>query len=189
MVERAIRGLPARSVAVQLRSPGAGGRELLSEARALAAVVREGGQMLVVNDRLDVALAVGADGVHLPSAGVPAPDARRLLGPGALVGVSCHSSSDVARAIRGGADFATFGPVFETPSKRAYGAPVGTARLAEAALLGLPLLGLGGVDPSNAAAVMASGASGLAAIRAWLEADDPAEVVRKLLQAVDERGR
>jgi len=145
--------------------------------------------LLVVNDRIDVALAAGADGVHLPSAGISPAEARALLGEGRLIGVSCHSSLDVARALEGGADFATFGPIFDTPSKRAYGPPVGLARLAEAARLGLPLLGLGGVDLSNAASVVEAGACGLAAIRAWLEADDPAAVVRDLLDVVERRRR
>lgn len=185
----AMRGLPPGSVAVQVRAPGASGRELLALARTLHGPVRDCAQLLVVNDRVDVALATGADGVHLPSAGIPPADARRLLGGERLVGVSCHSSLDVARAIAGGADFATFGPIFETPSKLPYGAPVGTERLAEAARLGLPLLGLGGVDLSNASAVVEAGASGLAAIRVWLDADDPAAVVRALLDAVERRRR
>jgi thiamine-phosphate pyrophosphorylase len=162
---------------------------LLAQVRALQGSVRDCGQLLLVNDRIDVALAAGADGVHLPSAGIPPADARRLLGEGRLVGVSCHSSLDVARALAGGADFATFGPIFDTPSKRAHGAPVGTEKLTEAARLGLPLLGLGGVDLSNAAAVVDAGASGLAAVRVWLEADDPAAVVRALLHAVERRRR
>lgn len=188
-VASAIRGLPPQSVAVQLRAPGAAAGDLLAQARALLVVLRDGGQMLLVNDRVDVALAAGADGVHLPSAGTSPADARRLLGDGRLVGVSCHSIPDVARALAGGADFATFGPIFDTPSKRPYGAPVGTDRLAEAARLGLPLLGLGGVHLSNAAAVVDAGASGLAAIRAWLEADDPGAVVRGLLDAVERSRR
>jgi len=188
-VASAMRGLPPGSVAVQVRAPGASGRELLAQVRAIQGPVRECGHLLVVNDRIDVALAAGADGVHLPSAGIPPADARRLLGEGRLVGVSCHSSLDVARALAGGADFATFGPIFDTPSKRAYGAPVGLERLAEAARLGLPLLGLGGVDLSNAAEVVDAGASGLAVVRIWLEADDPAAVVRALLDAVERRRR
>ena len=181
----ALAGLPPGVAAVQLRARDATGRELLEAARGLRLVVSRAGQRLLVNDRVDVALAAGADGVHLPSAGIPPGDARALVGEGRLVAVSCHSAADVARAREGGADFATFGPVFDTPSKRRYGAPVGLERLREAATLGLPLVGLGGVDRSNAPAVVAAGARGVAAIRAWLEAKDPAAVVRELLEAVE----
>jgi thiamine-phosphate pyrophosphorylase len=187
-IASALQGLAPGSVAIQLRAPGVAGRELLTRARAILPVVRAAGQLLLVNDRVDVALAAGADGVHLPSAGIPPMDARRLLGSRALVGVSCHDGPDVIRALRGGADFATFGPVFDTPSKRAYGAPVGLGRLAEAASHGLPLLGLGGVDLANAASVMSAGAWGVAAIRAWLAGDAPAAAVRALVDVV-ERGR
>ncbi|HEX5632829.1 MAG TPA: thiamine phosphate synthase, partial [Gemmatimonadales bacterium] len=127
--EAALRGLPPGTVALHLREKDLGGRALLLLARALGEVCRATGQRFVVNDRLDVALACGADGVHLPSAGVPPADARRLLGPGALVGVSCHSEAEVRRAREGGASYATFGPVHDTPSKRAFGAPVGLEAL------------------------------------------------------------
>jgi thiamine-phosphate pyrophosphorylase len=158
-------------------------------ARALRAVVSEAGQLLLVNDRLDVAVAAGADGVHLPAAGIPPGEARRLVESGRLVAVSCHSAADVERARGAGADFATFGPVFDTPSKREHGAPVGLGPLREASLLGLPLVGLGGVDVANAAEVVAAGAHGLAAIRAWLDAPDPAIVVRQFLDATKTRER
>jgi thiamine-phosphate pyrophosphorylase len=182
-VRRAVHRLPPGSVAVQLREKDLAGRGLLRLARALEAICGAAGQPLVVNDRLDVAVAAGAAGAHLPSAGVPPADARRFLGSWALVGVSCHSAEDVARAKAGGADFATFGPVFETPSKREYGPPVGLASLAEAAGLGLPLYGLGGVDAGNAGEVIAAGAHGVAAIRAWMAAPDPAVAVRALVAA------
>lgn len=182
-VRAALAGLPPGAVAVQLRDKAMPARQLLALARALQAVCGPAGQPLLVNDRLDVALAAGAAGAHLPSAGLPPEEARRMLRPGALLGVSCHSAGEVARAIAGGADFATFGPVFDTPSKRRFGEPVGLERLAEAARLGLPLLGLGGVDPGNAAQVVASGAHGVAAIRAWLAAPDPGAAVRALLAA------
>jgi thiamine-phosphate pyrophosphorylase len=178
---RALAGLPAGVAAIQLREKDLGGRELLRLARALGSVCRATGQRLVVNDRLDVALAAGADGVHLPAAGVPVSDARRLLGPGALVGVSCHSAADVASARAGGASFATFSPIYDTPSKRPYGPPVGVAALREAARLGLPLVALGGVTPDRVAEVRAAGAVGVAVIRAWLEGGDPATAVRSLL--------
>ncbi len=182
-VAAALHGLPPGVAAVQLRHRGAGGRELLAVARALRALTSAAGQLLLVNDRIDVALAAGADGAHLPSAGVPPAEARRLLGPSALVGVSCHGEGDVRRAVAGGASFATFGPVFDTPSKRAYGAPVGLERLRAASRLGLPLVALGGIDAATAAQAWGAGASGVAAIRAWLDAGDPAAVVRELLAA------
>jgi thiamine-phosphate pyrophosphorylase len=178
---RALGGLPPGTAALHLREKDLGGRDLLALARALRAACREAGQLLLVNDRVDVALAAGADGVHLPSAGLPPAEARRLVGPGRLVGVSCHSAAEVLRARDGGADFATFGPVFETPSKRAFGPPPGLPALAEASALGLPLVGLGGVEAGNAAAVRAAGACGVAAIRAWLAAQDPAAAARALL--------
>jgi thiamine-phosphate pyrophosphorylase len=187
-VEAAVRELPPGSVAVQLRAKEAGGRELLALARALRQVLDPAGQPLLVNDRVDVARASGAAGVHLPSRGVPPAEARRLLGPAALVGVSCHGVADVRRAREGGADFATFGPVFDTPSKRGFGPPVGLDALHEAAGLGLPILGLGGVEVRNARAVVAAGAWGVAAIRAWLDAPDPGRAVRELLEAVGAGG-
>lgn len=182
-VRAAVAGLAPGSVAVQLRDKAMPARELLRLARALRETCAAAGQALLVNDRIDVALAAGAAGVHLPAAGVPPEEARRLLGPEALLGVSCHSEEEVARAAAGGADFATYGPLFDTPSKRPYGPPLGLARLRAASRLGLPLFGLGGVDGSNAPAVMAAGASGVAAIRAWLAAPDPGAAVRRLLAA------
>jgi thiamine-phosphate pyrophosphorylase len=167
-----------------LREKDLGGRDLLALARALRVACDEAGQRLLVNDRLDVAIAARADGVHLPSAGVPVADARALLGPEALLGVSCHSRDDVARALAGGAGYATLSPIFDTPSKREFGPPLGVAALRGAAPLGLPLVALGGIGPAAAAEVRAAGAAGVAAIRAWLVGGDPAAAVRGLLPPV-----
>jgi thiamine-phosphate pyrophosphorylase len=183
-VRRAISALPPGSAAVQLRDKQMPARDLLALARQLASLCHERGHLLLVNDRLDVALAAGADGAHLPSAGVPPAEARQLLGPSAWVGVSCHCGADVRRALEGGADFAMFGPVFDTPSKRAYGPPAGLGALREAAALGLPLVALGGIDAARARAAAEAGAQGVAAIRAWIGAPDPAEAARALLEAV-----
>jgi thiamine-phosphate pyrophosphorylase len=177
----ALRGLRPRTAAVQLREKDLGGRALLVLARALRRACDEAGQLLIVNDRIDVALAAGADGVHLPSAGVPVAEARRLLGPAAIVGSSCHSRADVEAALAGGASYATFSPIYDTPSKAQYGAPVGVEALREAAALGLPLIALGGIDAGRAPEVRAAGAAGVAAIRAWLVGDDPAGAARGLL--------
>jgi thiamine-phosphate pyrophosphorylase len=183
-VAAALQGLPPGCVAVHLREKDLGGRELLVLALALGAACRAAGQRLLVNDRLDVALAAGADGVHLPSAGVSPGEARRFLGPAALVGVSCHSVEDVRRARDGGASYATFGPVHDTPSKRPFGPPVGIEALRDASRLGLPLVALGGMDAARAAEARAAGAAGVAVIRAWLVGPDPAAAVRALLAAV-----
>ena len=177
----ALAGLPPGTAAIHLREKDLGGRDLLVLARTLAGVCRAHRQVLLVNDRLDVAVAAGADGVHLPSAGVPPAEARRLLGPGALVGVSCHSTADVSRALAGGASYATFSPIHDTPSKRPYGPPLGVAALRDAARLGLPLVALGGIDAPRAAEARTAGAAGVAAIRAWLVGGDPAGAVRALL--------
>jgi thiamine-phosphate pyrophosphorylase len=182
-VDLALVGLPPGCIAVHLREKDLGGAALLALARPLVAACHRHGQRCLVNDRLDVAAAAGADGAHLPTAGVSPADARRLLGPGALIGVSCHGREDVARALAGGASYATFGPVYDTPSKRAYGAPVGVSALAGAAPLGLPLIALGGVTPARGPEVRAAGAHGVAAIRAWLEGADPGAAVRALLAA------
>jgi thiamine-phosphate pyrophosphorylase len=177
---RALAQLPPGRVLVQLREKDLGGRELLRLSRSLAAACHAAGQRLVVNDRVDVALASGADGVHLPAAGIPVEDARRLLGPDALVGISCHSVDEVRRARDVGASYASVSPIYDTPSKRAYGPPVGLTVLREAAALGLPVIALGGITPARVPEVLAAGAGGVAAIRAWLEGDDPA-AVRALL--------
>lgn len=183
-VDAAIAGVPPGRVAIQLREKDLCARDLLALARSLARVCHARGQLLLVNDRLDVAMAAGADGVHLPSAGVAPVDARRLLGPAALVGVSCHSAADVARARAGGASYATLSPIYDTPSKRAYGPPLGLAALRAASAAGLPLVALGGVDAARVAEVVRAGASGVAAIRAWLDPREPAAAVRALLAGV-----
>jgi thiamine-phosphate pyrophosphorylase len=182
-VRLALRDVPPSTVAVHVREKDLGGRALLALARVVGGACRAAGQLFLVNDRLDVALASGADGVHLPAAGVPVREARRLLGAERLVGVSCHSAADVARAAREGADYATFSPIYDTPSKRAFGPPQGVGALRDAAGLGLPLIALGGIDAGNVRDVVAAGAHGAAAIRAWLDAEDPGGVVSALLQA------
>jgi len=127
---------------------------------------------LLVNDRADVALAAGADGVHLTSRSLPAEVIRGTFPSDLLLGVSAHTAEDVTAAALAGADFAVFGPVFETPGK---GRAVGLVELSSVCsqTVGFPVIGLGGVDGSNYESVLASGAAGFAAIR-WL--NDPAEL-------------
>jgi len=135
-----------------------------------------------VNRRLDVALAIGADGVQLGFDAVDAPAARRLLGPEALVGVSCHSAAE-ARAARG-ASYALLAPVFAPLSKPASRPPLGLAELGRAAG-GLPVLAQGGIDAAGAVAAVAAGAAGVAVTGAILLAPDPARAAAALRRALD----
>jgi len=170
---------------VQLREKDLGARALCDLARAVKARCDRAGAALLINDRADVARAVGAAGVHLTSAEPPVADVRALLGPEALIGVSTHTLDEARAAAAGGASFVTFGPVFDTPSKRGMGTPVGLAALAEAAReAGVPVFGLGGIGAAQGPQVATTGCHGLAAISAVLGTDDPAKAARTLLAAL-----
>ncbi len=147
--------------AVQIREKDLDDRSLWEIARSARAALPPATRLLV-NGRADVALAAGADGVHLPSDGVPVAALRRRFGPGLLLGVSTHSVEDVERARDAGADYAAFGPVWETPGK---GPVTGVGELARAAVSGLPVYALGGVTIERFGEVAAAGAAGVAAIR------------------------
>src|SRR5262249_11229792 len=157
----------------------------------LRALTRRYGAALLVNDRIDVALACQADGVHLPGNSFALRDARALLGAQRLIGVSTHSPAEVASAAAASADFAVFGPIYDTPSKRAYGAPLGLTALAAArAAASLPLLAIGGIDADRVDAVRRAGADGVAVIRAVLAAEDPevaAAALRRIFTAETQR--
>jgi thiamine-phosphate pyrophosphorylase len=160
--------------AVQLREKDLCGGALFELAIRLRELTQRYGARLLVNERIDVALAVAADGVHLPVDSFTPVDARRLLGPKALIGASTHSIEQARAAAAGGADFIVFGPVFETPSKRAFGAPVGLDALAEVThAVTPPVLAIGGLTTARAASTLQRGAHGVAVVAAILEADDP----------------
>jgi len=161
--------------AVQLREKDLPAAEFYPLAGELRSLTREFGARLLINDRVDVALATGADGVHLGGHSLPAADARRLLGPDKLIGVSTHRIEEIRTAEENGADFVTFGPVWFTPSKAPFGNPVGLDRLREAcAASSLPVFALGGIKPERVAKALAAGAAGVALISAILAAVDPA---------------
>lgn len=171
--------------AIQLRDKRAGGSALLAAARALRARTRAHGARLLVNDRIDVALAAGADGVHLPEASFPIVAARRLLGPDAWIGRSTHGTEAALRAATDGADYVVLGPIFATPSKEAFGAPLGLGVVAAAtARTRRPVVAIGGIAPAELPALRAAGAHGVAVIRAVLDAEDPAAVARALVTAM-----
>jgi len=170
-VRAALSALPLGAAAVQLREKDLPAARLLDLARELVPICNAASAPLLVNDRTDVAIAAGADGVHLPSQGLPVAQARSLLGPAKLVGVSCHRPSEIAEAHVAGADFALFGPVWDSPGKIAQG----LAALKEAVRASpLPVLAIGGVTPETARLAMDAGAAGVACIRAVLGAPDPA---------------
>ncbi len=135
---------------------------------------------LLVNDRADIARAAGADGVHLTTQSLSASVVRRCFGSELLVGVSTHSLAEVCAAESEGADFAVFGPVFETPSKARYGGPLGLTRLAEAArtVAPFPVIALGGVTRDNASECLRAGARGVAGIRLFADENDLTPIVR-----------
>lgn len=170
--------------AVQVRERGLPAGELLALALQLRELTLRYDAALLINDRIDVALACGADGVHLPASSFSIADARALMGANRLVGVSAHSVADVIAANAAGADFLVFGPVYETPSKRSYGPPAGLANLREAARASeLPVLAIGGITPSRVSEVLQAGAAGVALIRAILGAADPEVAARQLVAA------
>lgn len=173
--------------AVQLREKDLPTRDLLDLARGLREITRAHGAALLVNDRVDVALACDAEGVHLPHDSFALRDARALLGPGRLIGVSTHGTEEVRVAAEAGADFVVFGPIFDTPSKRPYGPPAGVAALQRAAVATLPVLAIGGVTAEAIPELMTHGAAGVAVIRAILAADDPETAARGLVGQVAER--
>ncbi|HWQ70660.1 MAG TPA: thiamine phosphate synthase [Patescibacteria group bacterium] len=176
--------------AVQLREKDLSTRDLYQLVERLLPIVRGRGASLLINDRVDLTLALPIDGVHLSRTSLPPAEARALLGPARLIGVSCHSLEEAIEAERDGADFIVFGPLFPTPSKVAYGPPVGLTRLSEVRRqVRLPILGIGGITVVSVASVMAAGADGAAIISAVMTADNPADAVSALLQGVRSAAR
>jgi thiamine-phosphate pyrophosphorylase len=163
---------------IQIREKEMCGRDLITLARAATAIATEesgGTARVIVNDRLDVALASGANGVHLGGDSMPVSEvvAWRRAGNAPrefLIGVSCHSAEDVRAAEEAGADYVFLGPIFSTPSKRRFGAPLGVQTLANACRSArIPIIAIGGIDGTNATACLKARATGIAAIRMFQE--------------------
>jgi len=180
-VAEALSLAPPGQVAVQLRAKQCSSRELLALATVLREITQQRGGALIINDRLDVAQLVRADGVQLPEAGLPVAAVRALLGPEAMIGVSCHDGRGLARALDAGATFATLSPVFASPGK---GAPLGIAQFAVLTRASaLPIYALGGVQPEHVPQLRAAGARGVAVISAVFAASDRAVAVARFLDA------
>ena len=168
--------------AVQLREKDLNTRDLMRLGRDVLSVTVPRRVPLFVNDRIDVALALGADGVHLRSDSMPASVARRLVGPDRFIGVSAHSVEEVVEAESQGADFVVLGPIFATPSKEPYGAPIGLDRLAEAVRrTSIPVFAIGGVTAQHISDIHRAGVFGIAVISAILGAGDVPAATRLLV--------
>lgn len=180
--------LTAGARAIQLRDKDAPARVLLERARVLRSLTREAGALLFVNDRLDVALAAGADGVHLGPDDLPLAAAREAVGDGVLLGYSTDDPALARRALAEGADYLGCGDVFGTGSKADAGSVIGLARLDEVArAVSVPVVAIGGITPARAEEVSRTRAAGTAVIRAVMDADEPAEVVQALMRPFSER--
>ena len=173
--------------AVQLREKDLSARDLHDLGVSLQETLLPHRVPLLINDRIDVALALDAAGVHLAGHSLPTRSARRVLGPDKLLGVSTHSLDAARQAAEEGADFVVFGPVFATPSKLAYGPPQGLPRLAEVVRdVPVPVIAIGGITPANVPQVMQTGAHGVAMIRAVLAAPDPCAATQELCRLLGE---
>jgi thiamine-phosphate pyrophosphorylase len=171
--------------AVQLREKDLHTRPLLAMARELLQMAEKYGAKILVNDRLDVALAARAHGAHLPAAGFPVSVGRRVLSPQRLLGVSAHSADEVVSAAANGADFVVLGPIYDTPSKRSFGPPIGVAELNRARTrCTIPIFAIGGITPERVREVRCAGADGVAVIGSVMAADDVERACRAFLKAL-----
>ena len=179
VVEEALKGGVR---AVQLREKDLSSRDLYELAFAMRKLTARYDAGLFINDRVDIALAVDADGVHLGGSSLPIHRARKVLGKKRLIGVSCHNQVNAMAAQDLGADFITYGPVFHTLSKAAYGPPVGIDSLKEVTpRLSIPVFALGGITSRNTRQVISAGAHGIALISAVIGAENPAAAAKALL--------
>ncbi|TAN44510.1 MAG: thiamine phosphate synthase [Nitrospirae bacterium] len=177
--------LKAGIKAVQLREKDLPVRELLYMAYRMREMTVRYGARLFVNERLDVAVSVDADGVHLGSSGIPVSAARKAVGGKMMIGVSTHSADEALDAQKHGADFITLGPIYPTPSKLKYGKPLGI-RLFESAAgtLSIPVFGIGGIKQDKIAEVINAGASGIALISGILGEADAGVAAKKYIETI-----
>jgi len=179
------RVLTAGAPAIQLRERDLSARELVTLAREAQAVTASRRSQLLINDRIDVALALEGVGVHLRANSLPVSVARQLLGVQRLLGVSVHAIEEVLSAQSQGADYIVLGPIYETPSKQMFGPPLGIHTLEKACrLVRIPIIGIGGVTAARAREMRRAGAFGVAVITAVLGAADVESATRELLDAV-----
>jgi thiamine-phosphate pyrophosphorylase len=181
LAEQALKGGAAM---IQLRHKTASGSQLLVWAVEIQKLCQQYQALCIINDRVDIALASKADGVHLGQQDLPARAARKLLGETAIIGVTASSLKEALQAEQDGADYIGFGHIYPTHSKLKESSPLGLDILQKtAALVSLPILAIGGINQENAASVISCGASGIAVISAVSRANDPAWAAHELLRA------
>lgn len=172
---------------VQLREKDIDTRTFVEEALALKGVLAPLGIPLIINDRVDIALAADADGVHIGQSDMPYETARRLLGPDKIIGLSVENMQQVVQANTFDVDYIGVSPVFATPTKTDTAAPFGIEGLRETVTLSRhPAVGIGGMNSSTAARVFAAGAAGIAVVSAIMADDNPGEASRRLLGIIEE---
>lgn len=174
--------------AVQIREKDLSAKELVILTRDLHNITRRYHAKLFINDRVDIALALNLDGVHLGSEGLPPDVVERLSGGRLLIGASTHSLDEAIEAESRGADFITFGPIYKTPSKLRYGEPLGIKALKEVIKrIRIPVFAIGGINIKNISEVIDAGAYGVALISAVMASEAPGNAARELIEEIQRR--
>ncbi len=167
---------------IQIREKDLDTRLTIELIHTLKPLITQYDGKVLLNDRIDLAIALDADGVHLRSNSLPLPLARRMMGKDKLIGISTHSVTDVQKAEDEGADFVVLGPIYDTPSKQIYGSPLGLDVLEAACrTCRLPIFAIGGMKPQHVRDVISSGAYGIAVISSILQATDIPSRTQQLL--------
>lgn len=183
LIQTVAKALTAGVRLIQLREKDLSGKYLFECATKLRELTTKQKALLIINGRTDVALAVKADGVHLGQTDYSPSDILPFVKKGFIVGVSTHSKEEAIKAEKDGAHYITFGPVWPTPSKEAYGKPVGIEKLQEAvASVSIPVFAIGGVKKQNINTTLTSGAHGIAIISAIIASDDPAHSAKDIIE-------
>lgn len=189
--KRSIERIVARAIAggvtiVQYRDKDGGTRKMVERGKKLRAMTRKAGIPLIINDRIDVALAIDADGAHVGQDDLPAPLARKILGPEKILGVSAKTVAQARQAEKDGANYLGVGDIFGTQSKADAGKPIGLRAVRRIVRsVRIPVVGIGAVSTQNAAQVIEAGADGIAVISAIVQAPDPMLAAKELRQIVD----
>jgi thiamine-phosphate pyrophosphorylase len=172
---------------VQLREKKCSTLDFIEQARTVKDFLKARGVPLVINDRVDVALAVEADGVHLGQTDMPLAIAKKILGGSMFIGISAESLEDALEAEKGGADYLGVSPIYGTPTKTDTAPALGLEGLRDIRkAVNIPLVGIGGLNPGNAPEVIRNGADGVAVVSAIVAADDPGQAAAKLKRIIDE---